>query len=110
MLQRQRSGGRKKGRQLRPGSRIHYRASMRGHVTTSMPASQKKLKEGRTKYNEPKVEEVEKRILEVSAAEKTGSFEPRRERDVLTKVMGNPEHHGRICGVSLRQSRKDVEA
>ena len=36
----------------------------------------KKLKEGKTKYNEPKVKEVEKRILEVSAAEKSGSFEP----------------------------------
>ena len=30
-----------KGRQLRSGSRIHYRASMRGQVTTSMPACQK---------------------------------------------------------------------
>ena len=37
----------------------------------------KKLKEGRTKYNEMKVKEVEKRILEVSTAEKSGSFEPR---------------------------------
>ena len=36
----------------------------------------KKLKEGRTKYNELKTEEVEKRILEVSAAEKSGLFEP----------------------------------
>jgi hypothetical protein len=36
------------------------------------------LKEGRTKYNELKVEEVEKRILEVSTAEKSGSFEPYR--------------------------------
>ena len=36
----------------------------------------KKMKEGRTKYNEIKTEEVEKRILEVSAIEKSGSFEP----------------------------------
>ena len=36
----------------------------------------KKMKEGRTKYNELKTEEVEKRILEVSAAEKSGSFQP----------------------------------
>ena len=37
----------------------------------------KKLKEGRTKYNDPKIEEVEKRIFEVTAAEKSRSFEPR---------------------------------
>jgi hypothetical protein len=36
----------------------------------------KRLKEGRTKYNKPKIEEVEKRILEVAAAEKSRSFEP----------------------------------
>jgi hypothetical protein len=36
---------------------------MRGHVTTSMLVGQKKLKEGRTKYNKSKIEEVEKRIL-----------------------------------------------
>ena len=36
----------------------------------------KKMKEGRTKYNEPMTEEVEKRILKVSMAEKSGSFKP----------------------------------
>ena len=69
-----------------------------------MPASQKKLKEGRTKYNEPKVEEVVKRILEVSMAEKSGSFESCRQRDVLTEALVNPEHRGHIRGVSSRQS------
>ena len=62
----------------------------------------KKLKEGSTKYNKPMVEEVEKRILEVSVAEKSGSFEPRQERDVLTDTLGNPEHHSRVRGVSSR--------
>ena len=66
--------------------------------------SPKKVKEGKTKYNKPKTEEVEKRILEVSVVEKSGSFEPRRERDVLTEALGNPEHHGHVRGVSLRQS------
>ena len=64
----------------------------------------KMLKEGRTKYNASKVEEVEKRILEVSVAEKSGSFEPSQERDELTEALGNPEHHGHVRGVSLRQS------
>ena len=69
-----------------------------------MPARSKKLKEGRTKYNETKTEEVEKRILEVSVAKKSRSFEPHRERDVLTEALGNPEHRGHIRGVSSRQS------
>jgi len=62
------------------------------------------LKEGRTKYNEPKIEEVEKRIMEVSMAKKSRSFEPCQERDILIEVLGNPEHHGRLRGVSSRQS------
>jgi len=37
----------------------------------------KKLKESRTKYNDPKIKEVEKRIFQVTAAEKSGSFKPR---------------------------------
>jgi hypothetical protein len=63
--------------------------------------------EGRTKYNKQKVEEVEKRILEISVAEKSGLFEPRRERDVLTEVLGNPEHRSCVRGVFLgRVGRK----
>jgi hypothetical protein len=62
------------------------------------------LKEGRTKYNEPKVKEVEKRILEISAVVKSESFKPRRERDILIEALGNPEHCGHVRGVSSRQS------
>ena len=64
----------------------------------------KKLKEGRTKYNQSKVEEVERRILEVSVAKKSGSFESHRERDVLTKALGNPENRGHVRGVSSGKS------
>jgi hypothetical protein len=45
---------------------------------------------------------VEKRILEVSIVEKSGSFEPRRERDVLTEALGNPKHRDYVRGVSSR--------
>jgi len=48
--------------------------------------------------------------LEVAAAEKGGSFEPRRERDILTEVLGNPEHHGRVHGISSRKSWKTVDS
>ena len=60
------------------------------------------MKEGKTKYNKLKTKEVEKRILEVSTAEKSGSFEPHRERDILTEALGNIEHCGCVRGVSLR--------
>jgi hypothetical protein len=45
----------------------------------------KKLKEGKTKFNEPQTEVAEKRTLEVATAEKSRSFEPHRERDIVTK-------------------------
>ena len=63
----------------------------------------KKLKEGKSKFNEPKTE-AEKRILEVTAAEKGRSFEPCRERDVLTGALGNPEHHSCVRVISSRKS------
>jgi len=70
------------------------------------PRQPKKLKQGRTKYNDPKIEEVEKRIFEVTASEKSGSFEPRRrrDRDILTEALGNHEHRSRVREISSRKS------
>jgi hypothetical protein len=68
----------------------------------------KKLKEGKTKFNDPRIEEVEKRILAVTVATKRGEFEPWRERDILTEVLGNPEHRGRVRGLGSRKSWKTV--
>ena len=48
--------------------------------------------------------------MEVSVAEKSGSFESRRERDILTEALGNLKHHGRVHGISSRRSWKDMEA
>ena len=70
----------------------------------------KKQKEGRTKYNEPRTEEAEKALVVTKAAKKRMLFDPGREHDRLTKALGNPEHHDRIQGVSLRQSWKKVDA
>ena len=69
----------------------------------------KKLKEGKSKFNEPQTKDVEKRILEVAAVEKGGLFEPRRDRDILTEALGNPEQHSRVHGVSSRKSWKTME-
>jgi hypothetical protein len=68
----------------------------------------KKLKEGKTNYNETKVEEAEKAMLTITKAIESGVFQPRRDRDVLTEALGNPEHRGRVRGVSSRQSWKNV--
>jgi hypothetical protein len=59
----------------------------------------KKLKEGKTKFNDPCIEEAEKRILAVTMAAKRGEFNPQRERDVLTEALGNLEHRGHVCGL-----------
>jgi hypothetical protein len=64
----------------------------------------KKLKEGRTKYNEPQTEKAEKALLMIKAAKEREEFVPRRNHDELTEVLGNPEHRGRIRGISPRQS------
>jgi hypothetical protein len=45
----------------------------------------KKLKEGKKKYNEPLVEEVEKALLTTKAAKERGLFLPRREHDMLMR-------------------------
>jgi hypothetical protein len=55
---------------------------------------QKKLKEGRTKYNEPQTKEVKKALLAIKAAKECGKFEPRRDHDELIETLGNPEHRG----------------
>jgi hypothetical protein len=54
----------------------------------------KKLKEGRTKYNEPQTKEAEKALLVINAAKEYGVFEPRRDLYMLTEALGNPEHQG----------------
>lgn len=68
------------------------------------------LQEGKTKFNNPLAEEAKKKILTVVVAEKTGSFEPHQEKDVLAEALGNPEHHGHVCGMSSRKSLKTVES
>jgi hypothetical protein len=40
----------------------------------------------------------------IKAAKERGEFVPRRNHDELTEALGNPEHHGRVRGISSRQS------
>ena len=68
----------------------------------------KKPKKGPAKGKSPAILAKEKKILEVAAACKSGAFSPRRERDVLTEALGNPEHRGRVRGLGSRMSWKTV--
>jgi hypothetical protein len=52
----------------------------------------KKLKEGRTKYNEERIKVAEKVLLSVKVAKDCGVFEPCKDHDMLTEALGNPEH------------------
>ena len=70
----------------------------------------KKLKEDRTKFNMPKNEEAEKALITVNAAKERGLFQPSGQHDMLTEVLGNPEHRGRVRGVSSRQSWKNIDS
>lgn len=64
----------------------------------------------KAKYNDPKVDEVEKIVLEVNEAKERGDFQPRREHDVLTEALGRPEHRGRVRGMGSRYSWKSVDS
>jgi hypothetical protein len=64
----------------------------------------KKLKDGATKFNEPNFEAVEKALIEAAASKDSGSFEVRRGHGLLTEVLGNLEHCGRVRGVCSKMS------
>jgi hypothetical protein len=70
----------------------------------------KKLKEGMNKYNSPKIEKVEKALIEAVASKESGSFEVRRGHNMLTEVLGNLERRGRVRGMSSRMNSKAVES
>ena len=70
----------------------------------------KKLKKGMAKYNEPKAEEAEKALIAISASKQQGKFEPVGQHDLLTEALGNPEHRGRVQGISSRHSWKKLDS
>jgi hypothetical protein len=88
-----------------PGHKPRWRAEERARVEAGEPdpyeglderakdflkgRKPKKLKEGKKKFNEPKIKEAEKAIVAVTKAKESGSFQPRRGMDVLTAALGN---------------------
>jgi hypothetical protein len=47
-------------------------------------------------FDDPMLDEAAKSIFAVAAKQHEGLFKPRRERDILTTGLGNPEHPGRV--------------
>jgi hypothetical protein len=58
-------------------------------------------------FADPMVEEAAKNIFKVAAKQKAGEFKPQREKDVLTVALGNPEHPGRVRGISSKEGWKE---
>nr|ABA97998.1 transposon protein, putative, CACTA, En/Spm sub-class [Oryza sativa Japonica Group] len=50
---------------------------------------------------------VADKIENLSSSQKKGFFKPKREKDVLSTVLGTPEHGGRVRGVSSKMSWKE---
>jgi hypothetical protein len=53
-------------------------------------------------FDDPIVEEAAKNIYAMAAKQSQGSFKPQREGDILTAGLGNPEHPGRVRGISSK--------
>jgi hypothetical protein len=58
-------------------------------------------------FDDPNVEEVVKNIYAVAVKQSQGSFKPQKERDILTSGLGNPEHPGRVRGISSKEGWKE---
>ena len=58
-------------------------------------------------FDDPIVEEAAKNIYTMAAKQSEGTFKPQRERDILTAGLGNPEHPGRVRGISSKEGWKE---
>jgi len=58
-------------------------------------------------FDDPMLHGAAKSIFAVAAKQHEGLFKPRRERDILTAGLGNPEHPSRIRGISSKEGWKE---
>jgi len=59
-------------------------------------------------FEDPMLDEATKSIFVVAGMQQEGKFTPGRERDILSVGLGNPEHPGRVRGISSKEGWKDV--
>jgi len=57
--------------------------------------------DGPVSCRKPETEQVAQRILQLSEESIQGSFQPSREKDILTSALGNKEHPGRTRGIGV---------
>jgi hypothetical protein len=53
------------------------------------------------------LDKASKSIFAVAGMQQEGKFMPQRERDILSVGLGNPEHSGRVRGISSKEGWKD---
>jgi hypothetical protein len=53
------------------------------------------------------LKKLQKNIYAMAAKQNQGTFKPQRERDILTAGLGNPEHPGRVRGISSKEGWKE---
>jgi hypothetical protein len=58
-------------------------------------------------FEDPILDKASKSIFAVAGMQQEGMFIPRRERDILSVGLGNPEHPGRVRGISSKEGWKD---
>ena len=58
-------------------------------------------------FEDPMLDEAMKSIFVVAGMQQEGKFTPRRERDILSVGLGNPEHPGHVRGISSKEGWKD---
>jgi hypothetical protein len=79
-----------------------------GERTTNWICARKPRKtEAGISFDHPNVEEAAKNIYAMTAKQSQGSFKPQRERDILTAGLDNPEHPGRVRGISSKEGWKE---
>lgn len=62
---------------------------------------------GEIQFENPDIERVTSSLKDIAEKGKTGEFIAKREHDQLTAALGNPEHSGRVRGLSSRTSWKE---
>ena len=66
-----------------------------------------KLVEGKPKFNQPEIQAMAEKMLELAELQSKGKFKSYTEKDMLSIAIGSKEHGGRIRKVSSKLSIKD---
>ncbi|KAL6650311.1 hypothetical protein ACP70R_009236 [Stipagrostis hirtigluma subsp. patula] len=71
-----------------------------GRTQPYLRARGKLTEDGEISFNSNEIQQVSHKVLEKVSESSEGSVTGVREHDILTEALGNPEHRGRVRGVS----------